>query len=324
MHGVNRREFKPCGRRSSRSQFPGFLRYSFAATVVFAVVGAFDSSARAGTVLNLSFVGQDATARTSSNLSVSLYNNVNGTGLVTTVGVNQGGGFDWKVNGSSGGLTFVGYSPLGATSAVNILTFCIELTQHVANDSQASVVPLEQAPQPSSGPITDTGNNPVIGMGPVAAGRIMQLWSDNFDKVLHPSNYTYPNSTTNLTQSDAVGAFQLAIWKIEYDASNNYGAPLTANFGAGYLRADTNSLVTKLATAWINAINNNDPSANLMALTGGKYTNFQDQVFAIPDVGPHASPIPEPGSFAIWSLVAIVGAAAKGCRRRHVETAVVP
>jgi hypothetical protein len=286
-------------------------------------------SARAATVLNLTYIGQDATTKTSNALTVNLYSAINGSGVgsgsVAAPHVSQGGGFDWTIPATGpnsaandGNLTFVGYSPLGQGSPTHLLTFCIELTQHVASDPTTNVVNLSQAPQPASGPIGGSG------MGTTAANLIMQLWTDDFGKVVQPSGNTNPITNLPLTQSDAVAAFQLAIWKLEYDGNDVYGTPGNVNFsfGKGYLEANTSDPVTKLAANWINAINPTDPLANLFALTGGPNTNFQDQVFAeIPPVGQHGVPTPEPGSCAIWFALGSMAYVLKMRRRKGASAA---
>jgi hypothetical protein len=178
--------------------------------------------------------------------------------------------------------------------------------------------------------LLDTGTNPIIGMGSTAADRIKQFWFDNFDKVVHPGLYNNPYAdplhptTTPLNEKDAVAAFQLAIWKLEYDAKSGYGNPggdLSFSFGKGYLEANVADPITKLATDWINAIHSGDAKAALFALTGGPNVNFQDQVFQVVNTGPLIT-TPLPDSNLIWSLVAIVGAAGHGLRRRRVRTGI--
>ena len=247
--------------------------------------------AQAGTVVNVTFQGQYPNASSHSGLGVRLYDSLNSSGApnasaVTAVSLAEGGGFDFKVNNPSS-TVFLG--PGGNSSSNGVLAFCIEMTEFIQyGPTKLAMIPLADGPQQVSGPN-------IHGMGTTSAMLIEELWGQHINTVLSPP--------AGLTTSQAAGAFQLAIWKLEYDGKDPYGTPGSVNFGKGYVEAratnSSDAAILSTASHWINSLSLN-PSpgqlANLVALSGG---NYQDQVFQIVT--------PEPSSNLIWLVVAAIG-----------------
>jgi hypothetical protein len=120
--------------------------------------------------------------------------------------VSPGEVITYSLNGTSGLQTIAGqlHWITDATDAgfpPTFTTFCIELTQHVSNNSKKyTLVDLENAPSPGSG----TGGAGVNGpMNTTKANQIRELWGRYY---------------AGLGTSDQLNAaFQIAIWDIVYD-----------------------------------------------------------------------------------------------------------
>ncbi len=193
---------------------------------------------------------------------------------------------------SSGPIRINGYSPgemnwtannnsVVAQNNGKFTSFCIEIPQSVSPGQQVSYN-LSQL-QNSSIPTSSTAS------AATKASEIKQLWTAFFGSI--------GNDGTK------AAAFQLAIWKIEYDwgDASMSAAAFKSNtvFTAptGFFEASGNSAVTNLATQWLSDLENNTYSqANLMALTNG---NYQDQVVAVP------VPLPVPPGFALAGMSAL-------------------
>jgi hypothetical protein len=136
-------------------------------------------------------------------------------------------------------------------------TFCIELTQDVnfGGVYNFTVTSLENAPKPGS---DQSGGS--SGMGTAKADAIRGLWAGYYNSI-----------GTNATNA---AAFQLAIWKIEYD----WGSASYDNFAAGNFLAKDNTAVTTLAKTLVDRVKSGTYSTkatNLVALSG---SSFQDQI----------------------------------------------
>jgi hypothetical protein len=260
---------------------------------VLALAGLFGASAvaQAGTVVNVTFQGQDPNATPTSGMVVRLYDQLNSSGTpntpaMTAVRLNEGGAFDFKVNNPSS-TQFMG--PGGSTSSTGVLSFCIEMTEFIQNGpTNLAMIPLANAPAQVSGPNMN-------GMGATSAMLIEELWGKYINNVLNPP--------AGLTTSQAAGAFQLAIWKLEYDGSDPYGTPGSVNFGKGYVEAHaknaSDATVLSTASNWINSLSLNPSSGELADLVALSSANYQDQVCQIVT--------PEPSSNLIWLVVAAIG-----------------
>ncbi len=262
-----------------------------------------------------------------SGLTVDLHKTLNGSGssdIAESADVSQGGSFEWKVTSNSSGFslsTFV--NPLPITSTNQLLTFCIEINQNISfNNNPAytyTLVSLDQAPQGTSElPVSAPNGNPAVpGMGPGAALLIEELWAQHFQEVFNPLLHQAGDPTD---LNVLAGAFQLAIWKIEYDhASSHYtdttGTPGSVDFAHGFLRvSDPNNQIASTAKKWIdNLVGFNGNPANLVGLSS---LNQQDQLVEINSITPFGSPVPEPASGVIWLVAGGLAVIARRGRPR--------
>ncbi len=212
-------------------------------------------------------------------------------------------------------------------------TACVEVVQNVYWDSKATwtIQSLASAPEPNN------INGLSGGMGSTAADLIQQLYNN------YASNFA---TASPGGASLFAGAFQMAIWKIEYDSTKvDTGGNVVPNqspgsfdFNTGRLTATAGTDETKLATAMLNGGTfgsmpysrltgaTGDQSANptvyaLVSTTGGDGNNgFQDQAIAFVTLGNtavSASVVPEPASLVIWSLLAGGSASLAVARKRR-------
>lgn len=235
--------------------------------------------------------------------------------------VSSGGSFNWQnfnyvpdnvstETDEYGALTFVGQNVSGY--GYRILTFCLELTENISpgvtygNLSNTSVTDdlkvqsLQLAPD-------STGGLPVGDLGDVSAHLIEELWKSHFLEVM--------TETDAATQKVLAGAFQLAIWKIEYDG----GAVGNRNLSSGNLKvvSGATSSTATTAQAWLNALT--PTGTGLRAkLVGLSKTGFQDQVAEVLAVTNEVVIVPEPASLATWGVLGLLGLA---YRRRRMAAA---
>jgi hypothetical protein len=297
-------------------------KYSIAFLLaVFAAGAALGPSCQAGTI-NLVLDAQGYHAP--SGLTVYLHQTLNGTGstdVADSADVSQGGSFEWKVvpDFTSSGYHQADFvNPLPITSTNQFLTFCIEINQNISfNNNPAytytlaslASAPIGTSEQPVKAP---NGNPSGPGMGAVAANLIAELWANHFEEVFGNSPL---QGTDSSNLNILAGAFQLAIWKLEYDHkssqyTDNYGSPGSVDFSKGFLRvSDTNNLIATTAAGWINDLANfKGTAANLVAITS---LTQQDQLVELKSTVPFGSPsVPEPASGLIWVVIAcLVGIA---------------
>jgi hypothetical protein len=192
-------------------------------------------------------------------------------------------------------------APANNNPALNntFTSFCIELTQNISigGTYQYEITALESAPTPGS-PQTGQPN----GMGQLKPDAIRKLWAGAY------------SSTMTDTQA---AAFQLAIWRLEYDFTNTKTIAEMTNFSAGNFRANgansdgtvavslAQSLITKVMDGTFTQM-----EMNLIALSSD---TRQDQITVVPE--------PTTMSMtAVGGLTLLVGGALR--RRRKQRFAV--
>lgn len=253
--------------------------------------------------MSITLASQGPSGDGSGSPQVTLYN-TNGS-VATQAYVSQGGAVDWSnltyLSGDNHYI-FAG-NPTTSPSPSQFISFCIELTQDIQLNSTytVDVVSLASAPKPASGPLA-------TGMGSTAAMLISELWAAHFHDIFYTASQQNP---VEPTQEEQAAAFQLAIWKLEYD-SNNLNYTGDALFQHGYLQITQNMSNTSVGQAekWIAdvvAMNDKGPQANLLAITGDGGIDFQDQVVEV---------LPEPATWLLWAM-GTMGMAVRGRGRRR-------
>jgi len=214
-----------------------------------------------------------ATLGTPSNNNVSGINsldiNINsGNGAATWTNYGYAGYMNWTVN--AGGTD----SALGPVNST-FKSFCIELNQHVNIGGQVTytIAELKDAPLPGGG------------MGSVKADAISRLW-----------NGAYSNNMTNVQAA----AFQLAIWRLEYDWTGGNATNDLVNLlnfdgtgtGHGNFRTNGGDLNGQAAIDLAETLLTNVFTANgaygikatgLVALTSDDPNGRQDQITQTPE-----------------------------------------
>ncbi len=294
-----------------------------AAALVVAALLASAVNAEAGAIANIELKQWGPHAASGPNVTLR---NFSGAPIATDA-LTYGGAFLWNVlPGSS--LTpaptiddFVDPTPGNtvAANATDLLTFCLELNRNIGWGGQyrAEILPLADLPSSGAPP----GSSP-LGMGPVSAELIAKLWYKYY------SNAVAGLSPQGATISPAAGAFQLAIWKLEYDPELMTGTSFAASgFGSGFLTVDDLShSIVSLAASWIDDILKNRNVYEMANLRGLRLTDrngngdYQDQVAQLTGGNIQSFPAPEPASLAIWLVVGAAFAVPK-LRRRRTESA---
>jgi len=295
---------------------PAVRRCALAALMLLGASG----GAQAGIVgefTNASFIWTNKYTYAGPAVNVTLQSN----GVTVsdgTAGLNQGGAFIWKGTDTPGSGTYnqanqtFTFNPSGpAFSVSGLITFCVEINQNISPGwSETYLISTDLAAAP-----TGTGIPSQSGMGAAAAGYIADLWNKYYNAATNsPSGQTI--NAHLYSQSDLSGAFQLAIWKLEYDtatAGTTGALKFSGNEITGVSWTKGNLLVTgnqaelDLAAHFLTDL---VPSSNdgLRVLISGDHNgDFQDQLFAVP----------EPASLAVWLVVGSVGGWAGVFRRRR-------
>ena len=228
-----------------------------------------------------------------------------GSNLAEGAGLNQGGTFLW--GSATAGFNSAGYGANPSTA--NFTTNCIEINQNIAfgGTYKYTVTDLTSAPVGTSFP----------SISGAAANLIEQLFLNNYNSLPAPN---VPGA------SNLAGAFQLALWKLEYDGPGGLGGlgvtsgTVNQVFGTGHLIVDgglgatlaLSSVTVQDAYAFLHGLVAASSHPDVVALTNG--TN-QDQAVAFIATGqtqPHA---PEPATLVIWGVLAALGLAYSRWRR---------
>jgi hypothetical protein len=179
----------------------------------------------------------------------------------------------------------------GGVSSSEFVSFCIELTQNVSNNTYYTMhtIALDTAPVPN--PMTS-----------VAAELMKVMWYQQITTKLAAVD-------NPLNDSIYMAAFQMALWELVYD-------PNTSLSSGTFKAANTGGDVAQRAQLFLNeattALDNdaNTARANLVALrlVRDPEGNFQNQVIEI---------VPEPASVVAWSLIGGCFIVGHRIRRRH-------
>jgi hypothetical protein len=221
------------------------------------------------------------------------------------VTINLGDGSKPSINYTPGAVNWTLVSSDTAISS-HFSTFCLELTQGINPSSTYTytLANLANAPTPGSSR-TGVGTN---GMGTTKANEIAQLWSAYYASIGG--------------NGDRAAAFQLAIWKIEYDWGDPYFDNFTSNPRTGaknYFQASGNSTAIGLATSWLDDLKSNTytPASGLWAMTN---PSAQDQIVQIP------TPVPPGAAMATTGVICLFayGFFRNGMRFRLRAGALVP
>ncbi len=203
----------------------------------------------------------------------------------------EAGALDLKLNDATS-TQFMGRE---ATSSSNgILSFCIEMTERLqSGPTNLTVIPLTAHPAQVSGPnVGSTGATSAMLFG--------ELWGKYSSNAFSPP--------AGLTTSQAAGAFQLAVRKLENDGKDPFGMPGGVNLGSGYVEATARNAsdapVLSTTSNWINS-RSLDPApgdlAKIGAVSGPKRQDPVGQFNQSESVPPESS------SNLIWFVVAAAG-----------------
>lgn len=265
-------------------------------TAAFAAID-LDTNLQAGNVVTATLSGSQSLMGTGGT-QLKLYDNVAHTTQLDAWNSSQGGLLGWTNATVTTGS--------GTTSIPNFNTACVEVVQNVYWNTPATWTVGSLATAPNPGNI----NNLTGGMGADAAGLIQALYNAHTDAF---GNFTGAGSIGG--SSVDAGAFQMAIWKIEYDSATQFnGSTFNPNFTTGrMISQNPSSAETILATQWLTGLQK-APVTNVYALIS---TTGQDQAVIGLAILPAAPAVPEPASLVVWSLLAGGSAGLAVARKRQ-------
>lgn len=292
-----------------------------AACAIASMIGIAENAV-AGAIANIQLVqwGPHAPSGPVVNLR-----NTSGTTIASDA-LTYGGSFLW--NGLPGSSTtpaptiddFV--DPTASDNSTDLLTFCLELNENISwgGTYHAEILPLADLPSSGAPP----GSNPA-GMGSLSAELIARLWAAFYPSKV-AANLPGPSGSLD------AGAFQLAIWKLEYDpelmGSGSFSKSL---FESGNLRLSHDDIFTNYgnnagtglvdrASDWIDQVLKH-PGWDMARLRGLRLVGYnggaaQDQVVQIEGGNIQRTVTPEPASMAVWVMVGAALAFPRLRRRR--------
>lgn len=249
-------------------------------------------SCRAGTV-SVNLISPDNNGNPSVNIN-------NGDGTNNLFGYSYSGAVKWTQN-----------SKINPTIGSPFYTFCIEINQEVIIGSQNNIYTLTNlADAPVPGPVPNKNGGSSTGMGMAPADAITRLWHG-----FYGNSPTAMNGPSSQALFDAA-AFQLAVWRIEYDWNSSSTLTALQDFTSGNFRANSTAknpsnssqTVVGFAQQLLADVFSDDGNYSsegglqLIALTS---RSLQDQVTVA---------TPEPSSICL-ALIGI-GAGVLFCRRR--------
>lgn len=299
------------------------------AMVLSVVIGAV-SSADAAIFITGSFnSGRPAGLNPSDSQRLDL---ANGS---TTGNANNPNNSDSNFSTLNGGLFGFNVPAIGT-----LVTYCIEIPQNITLGTGPYTYQVDIFPDPAL--IGNLGGahvpNPGAQMDSTQAGWIQKLYNQFYTAALggklslvggsdvSPATYaamlTTVLGTTN--QADIEAAFQLALWKIEYDETQVAGGLATngSDFNNGFLDASfatTNSVVAaaiKMVNFAVSGTVNSGYTYQIFSLSNGTSPQLpgnaglkaQDQLIAyVGNVPPLIKGTPEPGSLIVWGVLGLVG-----------------
>jgi hypothetical protein len=257
----------------------------------------------AGAVALFLAAGQRASADNTLNLSFQ------GTTGAPTLTVTLDGK---QMSGVEPGPYFFNVNPPPNGGGSPISTFCMELGQGI--DSGAAAPYSVTALNSSSGTTISANNSNVQGV----ANALEALYGFYYQTAWNTGKGTnIPGSNTPMSS-----AFQLAIWELIYDGTNDIQSPNATNyFSTGNFQVGTCTAEQEAQTMLNNVLNNinqgitdfgeNLPGETLVALTNPTY---QDQLWLQPTPKVSAVPAPPGILLAGFGLVALFGRARWNCR----------
>jgi hypothetical protein len=223
------------------------------------------------------------------------------------------GEVDWTVTTPPHGKPNASWVPAVGSS---FQSFSIELTQDIrpGKSYTYSLENLADDPKPGSKQTGGSG-----GMGEAKANAIAALWAEDYRSIANPTGAS--NADIN------AAAFQLAIWKIEYDWDNSKFT-LTGNaatdFSSGNFRASAiagnadSAAAIAQADSWLYSLGWDSTSfTNEASLVALRSPHAQDQVMALPTPDPDPpTSVPAPPTLHLAGLAAVALSVYGGCRRR--------
>jgi len=258
--------------------------HTYTTAIAVALFLASGQRAAADNTLNLQFAGTTNVPGQSVSLNGSMSSKV------------EPGPYFWNVNPPPSG----GGSPIS--------TFCMELSQGITTSSATyTITPINA----TSGTTISANNSNVQGV----ANALEALYGLYYNTAWGTLS-SFQNSSSTI-QSNAA-AFQLALWELVYDGTNDLNNPNATNFfSSGNFTASSSSAEMEAQTMLSNVLSNinqgvTDFGQNLPGLTLVALTNpcYQDQLWLEPTPKvPSAVPAPPGILLAGFGLFALVGRA---------------